>query len=126
MRNWVSFLAIVLIATVAVVLAGCDQVTRINITGPLAVATSPAPAPIPTPVVIVDVAPVDVTNLIGPPSDADVPFNQQEASSNPPQAPSNQPEAPSCEDKHTNGRGEGNGTPGNGKGQGDENGKGCR
>lgn len=101
----------------ALVFAGCDSYARATAAPTFNVTVTPSPQPPtsnPAPVVIV--APMqDVTTLIGPPTDRDVPFNEQEATSD-------QPQAPSCEPKN-NGRGQGTGAPGNGKGRGGE--KGC-
>lgn len=63
-------------ALAALLLTGCDSYARATAAPVFNVTVTPAPAEPPAPVVIVDVAPVQgVTNLFGPPSDRDVPFN---------------------------------------------------
>lgn len=103
----------VVLLMLAFVVVGCDHETRVKVfvTGPdvtvAAPAASPAAPAIPSPVVIVDVAPADplIVNLLYPPADDGVPFNDDPASVDLP-----------CEKP---GRGDGNGSPGRGKGQGD-------
>lgn len=119
--EWV--LALIVGVLTGLVLAGCENYVRItapdatiNITGvnrPLPSPAVPTPSdnsqlPTPNP----DATEPGSTDLMDPPSDGDVPFNED-----PPDTPD------TCE---RNGRGGGTGAPGNGKGRGDEHGKACR
>jgi hypothetical protein len=97
-------------------LAGCGDRT-FTITAPEVtvnvVPTDGQAAPATPSVTVIDVAP---TNLLGPPSDTDVPFNTDDA-----RTPPVQDIQPICQKP---GEGDGNGSPGQGKGQGDE--KACK
>lgn len=119
----------IMICVIALWLTACDQTTRISITAPQAAPTvtvtgppaappaSPAPAPpAPAPVPPAATEPGS-TNLLDPPADVDVPFNDGSNAQ-----PTQPPVVTPCDRP---GRGDGNGTPGNGKGRGDEHGKGC-
>lgn len=101
--------------TLSLLFCGCDSVSRATSAPQIAVVvtvpTSETPQPEtpkePASVTIIDVAPaLPVTNLLYPPTDVDVPFNQDEPTLRP------------CEPKNS-GRGHGIGAPGNGKGRGD-------
>jgi hypothetical protein len=99
--------ALGLLVLISIIVAvGCDSYARataapvIHLTVPTQGPTNPGtPINQPGAVVIVDVAPEpNITNLIYPPSDEHIPFNEQQATTEQP-----------CEDKHANGRGRGHG-----------------
>lgn len=114
-------LTILCLFVASILTAGCDVYTHVSAPDATINVTAPVrsrPAVPDRPTVSPDATEPGSTDLMDPPSDTDVPFNGGELPDVVTPDPDHPAEAGPCQDSP--GRGGGNGTPGNGRGRGDE------